>query len=226
VSEHGWPGWADDPAGHGGPDPHDGGDAGEQHAADAPGAEPWVSDPHWDPAQHDTAAADTGLADTDPGDADPGDAVAWAGYPDLPDEPLQHGPDLGDTGLDGGHDDIGDLIPGDPGHGDLGHIGADPDAAAEADPSAEAVFPPAVHVGDLPEPVDGFPWIDTGTLGIVGLDTAEATAGTADTADLAAYAEVDLPPGVDPWAVLAASDDPATSALARFWAPEDRAPGT
>jgi hypothetical protein len=32
----------------------------------------------------------------------------------------------------------------------------------------------------------------------------------------AEYAATDLPPGVDPWAALADSDDPATSALAAY----------
>ena len=38
-----------------------------------------------------------------------------------------------------------------------------------------------------------------------------------DPAELAEYAAEDLPPGADPWAALAGSEDPATSALARFW---------
>ena len=97
-----------------------------------------------------------------------------------------------------------------------GHVmaGADPDTVADTgDPVS--VFPPAVDVGELPEPVDGFPWIDTGSLGLAGL-TAAAEA-TPDPGELAEYAAADLPPGVDPWAALAESDDPATSALARFW---------
>jgi hypothetical protein len=38
--------------------------------------------------------------------------------------------------------------------------------------------------------------------------------------DLAAYAGEELAPGVDPWATLADSDDPATSTLAKWWHPE------
>jgi hypothetical protein len=82
----------------------------------------------------------------------------------------------------------------------------------------EPVFPPTVDVGPLPEPVDGFPWIDTGSLGPVA--AADTAAGTPDPAELAGYAAAELPPAQDPWAVLAASDDPATAALARFWRPE------
>ncbi len=100
----------------------------------------------------------------------------------------------------------------------LGPVGADPDAAA---PGAEAVsvFPPLVDVGALPEPVDGFPWIDTGSLGVI--DPMPPVAADPVTAqDLAAYAGQELPPAADPWAALAGAEDPATSALARWWTPE------
>jgi hypothetical protein len=103
---------------------------------------------------------------------------------------------------------------------DLGPVGADPDAAP--DPGDDPVFPPMVDVGPLPEPVDGFPWIDTGSLGLVGAGPVDAGAGPVDPQDLAGYAAADLPPGVDPWAALAGSDDPATSALARWWAEHGR----
>jgi hypothetical protein len=103
---------------------------------------------------------------------------------------------------------------------DLGPVGADPDAAP--DPGDDPVFPPAVDVGPLPEPVDGFPWIDTGSLGLVGAGPVDAGAGPVDPRELAEYAAADLPPGVDPWAALADSDDPATSALARWWAEDGR----
>jgi hypothetical protein len=100
----------------------------------------------------------------------------------------------------------------------MGPVGADPDAAVDTGDDPAAVFPPAVDVGPLPEPVDGFPWIDTGSLGLVGAGPVDAAAlSPVDPQDLAEYAAADLPPGVDPWAALAASDDPATSALARWW---------
>ena len=94
---------------------------------------------------------------------------------------------------------------------------------AETVPAGDPVevFPPALDV-DLPEPVDGFPWIDTGSLGLI--DAGPVEAGPVDPADtpvqpaeLAAYAETDLPPAADPWATLAESDDPATAALAKWW---------
>ena len=84
------------------------------------------------------------------------------------------------------------------------------------------VFPPAVDVGDLPEPVDGFPWIDTGSLGLADPGAVDAIAAHAalnpvDPHELAEYAATDLPPAADPWATLADSDDPATSSLARWF---------
>jgi hypothetical protein len=106
-------------------------------------------------------------------------------------------------------------------------VGADPDAGPYADgawPAPE--FPAALDLVP-PVPVDGFPWADPDTLGDVDalLDADPADPGTDPTAlsadladDLAAYAGG---LGTD-WAGLAASDDPATAALARFWAPPDR----
>lgn len=81
---------------------------------------------------------------------------------------------------------------------------------------AEEVFPPALDV-DLPEPVDGFPWIDTATLGAPDLTGFTAPLDPVDPGQLAAYAGVEIPPGADPWTFLASSDDPATAALARWW---------
>jgi hypothetical protein len=96
-------------------------------------------------------------------------------------------------------------------------VGTDPDALPEPVDTG-AAFPPAIDVGPLPEPVDGFPWIDTGSLGVVDPATAHAApAEDVSPDELADYAGTELPPGVDPWAALADSEDPATSALARWW---------
>jgi hypothetical protein len=108
------------------------------------------------------------------------------------------------------------------GHG-LGPVGADPDAAPDLD--QVSLFPPVVDVGPLPEPVDGFPWIDPGSLGLYHAGLVDPVAAEpvvtepVPAGDLAAYAAQELPPGVDPWAALADSDDPATSALAKWWQP-------
>jgi hypothetical protein len=101
---------------------------------------------------------------------------------------------------------------------DMGLVGADPDALdAHADPDPVDMFPQVVDVGPLPEPVDGFPWIDTGSLGVVDAAAAGVDHVEVSPHELAAYAGTDVAPGADPWAALADSDDPATSALARWW---------
>jgi hypothetical protein len=111
------------------------------------------------------------------------------------------------------HPDTGAEHPADPLADDSHPAAAEPELT-----DADTAFPPAVDVGALPEPVDGFPWIDTGSLGMVD-PAALHTAGTepVDPQDLADYAATELPPGADPWATLAGSDDPATAALARWW---------
>jgi hypothetical protein len=144
-------------------------------------------------------------------------APAWDDDEGLPD--LHHDvmPDLSDT-------------PGDDAaaaHVELDHVEAVPPEHDISEMSDEAaavdVFPPALDIGDLPEPVDGLPWIDSGSLGLADIAAAlhDAQAGTdpVQPHELAEYAGTELPPGVDPWAALADSDDPATSALARWWTP-------
>ncbi|MEV4277620.1 hypothetical protein [Actinoplanes xinjiangensis] len=91
--------------------------------------------------------------------------------------------------------------------------GAGEQLAAVAD---DPVFPPALDV-DLPEPVDGFPWIDATTLGAGDPTGFLPPVEAVSPQELAAYAGVEIPDGADPWTVLAASDDPATAALARWW---------
>ncbi|GID28029.1 hypothetical protein [Paractinoplanes brasiliensis] len=95
------------------------------------------------------------------------------------------------------------------------HTGLAADEVAAAEPLD--VFPPALDVGDLPEPVDGFPWIDTGSLGVVHAAAAGHAVDPVRPEELAEYAGVELSPAQDPWAALAADEDPATSALARWW---------
>ena len=159
-------------------------------------------DHHDDPGYHD-----------DHHDAlhEPADSAHEGEAPPLPDD---------DGFWDVHHDDAG-AAPDEP-H-DLPyehHTGDAPEPAAEHHEhvDTDTVFPPAVDVGPLPEPVDGFPWIDTGSLGVV--DPAALHAVSAEDVsphELADYAGTELSPGVDPWAALADSEDPATSALARWW---------
>ncbi|MGA5298639.1 hypothetical protein ACPCHT_01850 [Nucisporomicrobium flavum] len=194
--EHGWPefhdaGHHDDPGHHGFDD-----DGGAHAAHDQ--VDGW----------HDDVAG----ADHDDLDAmDHGWEQPDHAEPELPSTHDVH--EVHDVHADADADGVVDVT-----HGhELGPVGADPDAAADhgdvGDPAG--VFPPALDVGPLPEPVDGFPWIDTGSLGAVDPHAMPADPVTA--ADLAGYAAEDLPPAEDPWAHLAQSEDPATSALARWW---------
>lgn len=168
---------------------------------------------HDDPGGHhlpDPADDLVAVPEQVPFDAGPADDDGW----DEPD-PYTEQPDLPDTPEPEPAGHPGDAAAPVVEHGQP--VGADPDAVAE--PAAADVFPPALDVGPLPEPVDGFPWIDTGSLGAADIAAAAEPTGGPSAADLAAHAATDLPPGVDPWAHLAASDDPATAALARFYRP-------
>ena len=189
MNEHGWP---DFPGDH-----HEPSDAG------------WPD--HHEPPPDDGQGHDDGLWDVPP-QLEHDDA----GQPDDPGQPYWAGDD------DAGHAPHGDPGAAEPaGHESTepvtdaaGVVGAEPDAYAEPLPDTE--FPPAVDVGPLPEPVDGFPWIDAAGLGDAG--PVEPHLDPVDPHDLAGYAGVDLPPDGDPWTLLAASPDPATAALARWWA--------
>ncbi|WP_433065798.1 hypothetical protein [Dactylosporangium sp. CS-033363] len=105
-------------------------------------------------------------------------------------------------------------------------FGTDPDVDASADDPGwhEVQFPEELHLQDPPAPVDGFPWIDADVLG--GPDHNLSAAfdpavhEPAEPAGLAQYEHLDLPPGTDPWSLLLGSDDPGTSSLAAFWAPQ------
>jgi hypothetical protein len=159
-----------------------------------------MTDHGWDPDHHD-------------GDHHAGHQADDAVFHDEPvhdyepyDEYIVHHHDISDTPL--AHDDTVDVHESAVVHDPL------PDEVHEAHDD----FPAAVDIGALPEPVDGFPWIDTGSLGVV--DPASMPAAPVDPVDpheLAEYAGTQLPPGADPWATLADSEDPATAALARWW---------
>jgi hypothetical protein len=112
-------------------------------------------------------------------------------------------------------------------------VGADPDLDHTADDAAwhgaDDPFPPDLHLA-APEPVDGFPWSDPSSLGDADghdsddylrmLDGGHDTGGSATAAaDLAQYEGIDVPAGSDAWSTLIGSEDPATSTLARWWAP-------
>ncbi len=234
MDHHGWDDW---PA-----DDHDPGDAEtadlSQHddlfplhpAADGLG-------------DHDLA--DDGLGLDPLGDAD---HLLWPheGYPDPVELPDPHH-ELGavdahvDEPLGGGVDHAGpapDVLVHEPlgyaGEPPFGHpadgppvppdpvFGADPDAAG-ADGWGGPEFPPHVDLGALPDPVDGPPWTDAALLGGAPFDPAQHGGlpfhdDAPAAAELFGYAGLDAPTG-DPWEVLRAAEDPATSALARWWGP-------
>jgi hypothetical protein len=202
--EHGWPDFShpDGPDDHGGNgDQHDAGG----HDEHDPGTDSPFHDDLF--GHHDGHDADDGLDD---------DGLDDLHHDTGADFDDQHEPGTGHDDQDG-HTvlDVTD------GHG-MGPVGADPDAAPDLE--QVSLFPPVVDVGPLPEPVDGFPWIDTGSLGLYHAGPVEplepVAAEPVPAEDLASYAAEDLPPGADPWAALADSDDPATSALAKWWQPE------
>ncbi|WP_205327428.1 hypothetical protein [Glycomyces sp. YM15] len=61
-------------------------------------------------------------------------------------------------------------------------------------------FPPELDL-DVPEPVDGYPWVD---MDVLGSAEAEPWVNSGSSVETSEYAIADV-------------DDPAASALARFW---------
>ncbi|MFK3979905.1 hypothetical protein ACI2K4_05920 [Micromonospora sp. NPDC050397] len=226
MTDH-WDGWADDGSGF-----DDGSDP------DAPADDGYPVDGFG--ADDDTGGV--GAGEQDPGGSGAG---SWPiGYGDAPftdDGEVGFGyadasPTDGDahTGFGGAGDGVSGFGPADDatgtpdaqvGFGPAGPpVGADPDLGLYGDAESwpPPAFPEAIEGGVVPEPVDGFPWADPTTLGDPDTPSAQPALGYADAPDpteLAGYDARELPPGVDPWAALADSDDPATSALARFWGP-------
>jgi hypothetical protein len=159
----------------------------------------------------------------DPLDHDPGDPYGdLAGHDDVPAD-LRHDADLADPS---GHDpaDQGPSMVDGPGPAEAGvdpHLfGVDHDLPPGASDTVD--FPPPLYLPDRPDPVDGYPWSDADTLGDPG--SGADWAGHVDAApgagELLSYAGMDASAaGEDPWAALLGSDDPAASALARWWGP-------
>jgi hypothetical protein len=208
MSDHGWDGgdWPDDLD----PDSGGGGDLGP----DAP----------------DLGGDLSGDLGSGFGEAETADLGGFDPMSDGPDDPPGEAPDhTSDVPLDPAGDSAVDLphaADGDSGTGgdpatdpELTPVGADPDLDAHADGWTDQPFPEPLDL-DAPEPVDGFPWTDPATLGGEPLPDADAGyQGAPEATELASYAGEEIPPGADPWTALSASEDPATSNLARWWAP-------
>ncbi|GAA2643483.1 hypothetical protein GCM10010399_91830 [Dactylosporangium fulvum] len=141
--------------------------------------------------------------------------------------------DLTSTGFDAGTGDPGDVgDAGDPAGDDPvdnpAAFGTDPDVDALGDDPAwhEVPFPAELHLEGPPEPVDGYPWTDVDVLGgpdhdlSAAFDPAVVIDDPAPPADLATYDGAAVPDGGDPWSFLLGSEDPATSTLANYWAPQ------
>jgi len=205
--------------------PADGADLGDLGSADTadlgPYGEPWLA------ADLDSGLADDGLDDDGLGDELGTDGLDTADTHPVDDSGISSGVDAHvDEPLHPPTDPLADEpeleLPADePPAEPL--FGADPDPLAGGTEWAEPQFPPVLALGDLPEPVDGPPWTDADLLGaeqFADTLTAALVGGAGpEIADLLGYAGLELPAGGDPWAALAGAEDPATSALARWWAP-------
>lgn len=187
------------------------------------------------PEATDPYADDSYLADVPDGAPTPGVSPPeedWTGVGSASDAD----PDSAPAPDERASDEVG-YPPSAPPFGADPDLSGDPDPAASGEPHWAAGFPAPIrfgtYLGGAPEPVDGYPWADPDLLGDAPPVAAQDEPGPAgatfaarpDPADLAGYAAVDLPPGTDPWPALAAVDDPATAALARFWAPTDPVTG-
>jgi hypothetical protein len=207
----------------GGDDDLSGHDLGGHH--DLPGHEP-----------HDADLDRPDLAGDDDHAAHGHHAAGHGPYPD--DDPFGND-DHGDHGADhqpahdhdAAHDPVHDRgpEPAELDHLPVDHlpvdhvVGADPDIDPHADAGwDDHRFPPPLDLEHVPAPVDGFPWSDPHTLGGGIDDPAHLHAGwgAPPAADLLDYAGLEASGDDDGWQALLGSDDPATSALARWWAPD------
>lgn len=217
-------------------DPGGGDGPGHDHAVGFDEHHAPLGEPPGVPAHADYAH--DAVSDYDVSDHD----VAWHGTgPDEggPGDPGSH--DGGDPDRAGAPD--GDTGPPD-GYAPQHPVGTDPDLPADHDGDPWAgQFPPALDLPARPVPVDGYPWIDPDLLGRGDPDTHDPdapgpggrddplatsgdpahtalTGGAPPVDDLLSYAGLEPPgDGTDPWSLLLDGDDPAASALARWWGP-------
>lgn len=191
----------------------------------------WPGDGYDDDAGADDVGADIGDPDVDLPGVEPTD------FDGIDPETAGTGDDLGVDSIDGGPaEDFASYLDGETEITDDVPLDADlPDPVPGTDPDrnwltddpawAADPFPPALEFDHPPEPVDGWPWSDPTLLGVADMPALpEPDIGYPPgppVSDLYAYDAAEPQPGDDSWASLAGSDDPATSSLARFWAPRD-----
>jgi len=146
--------------------------------------------------------------------------------PDAADEPdTDHTPDA-DPAPDADHEPGGEPDDFEVGHDSAADaFGAGLDSTGDPASSWHAdEFPAEIDLGaDAPEPHDGYPWSDPDTLGHPDpadvIDDPAAGSTPVEPQDLLEYAGLDSSASGNPWTLLLGSDDPATSALARWWGP-------
>ncbi|MEV0647338.1 hypothetical protein AB0I28_18920 [Phytomonospora sp. NPDC050363] len=182
-----------------------------------------------EPADIDTVDLQLGEDDEEPGAADVGD------------DEVGLGEELDPIDADLGPEDEGDGSPGEetspdepaaeettwfaPDLAAEPSLGADPDHddLVDSEGWGADAFPPELDFDNPPEPVDGLPWSDPAMLGDINdglIDTDQTEYVTPDVGDLLDYSGGEAPGvGSDVWAELLGSRDPATSGLARWWAP-------
>ena len=172
---------------------------------DLPGPEPGLGDLH---AADHTWPDDLGAGHGDHLDPD----LATAETADLSFAEDYHGHHLPDD------HDLHGIAGEDVSGGQEPLFGADPDLhpLAGVDLDGDEPFPPTLDL-DPPEPIDGYPWTDPAVLGHDVLPPLDDATGAPGPAELFEYAGEQPPAGGDAWATLLASEDPATSALARWW---------
>jgi hypothetical protein len=218
-----WDGWVEDGPDYGadlgGPAPDFADDGGYPVEGFGPADDGLSPDEGFGPAGDELIGGAAGAEDLGGGDPLTGSGpIGYGDEPFAPDPPVPAETGLGPADVPEPDGQVGFGAAGTP-------IGADPDLDPYGDSGAwpEPTFPDPLDLGPAPEPVDGFPWTDPATLGDAAEplpDAGAAYAGAPEPAELAGYAAEEVPPGADPWTTLIASDDPATSTLARFWAPE------
>ncbi|MEV4755140.1 hypothetical protein AB0J86_08505 [Micromonospora sp. NPDC049559] len=219
------------------------------YADDPYGPDAGPGEPTDPPGQAGMGSAGEPFAEAGMGAGQPAHEAGLGPAGDGPDPPTGGEPTgdepYHEAGLGPAGDDPDDPYPGADDWPRAAPFGTDPDLEPVLADWPAPEFPPPLELDSPPEPVDGPPWADPDLLGTGGPDadpdgtgppagfgpadpTAPHRTATDDAAaefgppapdGLTGYAGETLPEDADPWTALAGSEDPATGALARFWAP-------